>query len=136
MIAADMRSEWARRRRIDPAELVAASWILPAPHTAVYRSVAEAFRDRGLAMPKIGLIALSGHLRMSLLSRGPFVTALPSSLLCFNAAKFGLKVLPVDLQIHGYPVAIMTLKNRMLSPLVGMFIEHVREVAKSIVASQ
>jgi DNA-binding transcriptional LysR family regulator len=136
IIAADMRSELARRRRIDPAELVEASWILPAPHTSVYLSVAEAFRDRGLATPKIGLIALSGHLRMSLLSRGPFVTALPSSLLCFAAAKFGLKVLPVDLQIHGYPVAIMTLKNRVLSPLVGLFIEHVREVAKSIVASQ
>ena len=87
-------------------------------------------------MPKISLMALSGHLRMSLLTRGPFVTALPSSLLRFNAAKFGLKVLPVDLQIHGYPVAIVTLKNRVLSPLVSMFIEHVREVAKSIVASQ
>jgi DNA-binding transcriptional LysR family regulator len=136
IIAADMRSEWARRRKIDPAELVDASWILTAPETSVYVSVAEAFRERGLAVPKISLMALSGHLRMSLLSRGPFVTALPSSLLRFNAAKFGLKVLPVDLQIHGYPVAILTLKNRVLSPLVGLFIEHVREVAQSIVASQ
>ena len=87
-------------------------------------------------MPKISIMALSGHLRMSLLSRGPFVTALPSSLLRFNAAKFQLKVLPVDLQIHGYAVAILTLKNRALSPLVGLFIEHVRKVAESIVASQ
>ena len=132
IIAADMRSEWSRRRKIDPAELIDASWILTAPHTSVYLSVAEAFRERGLAMPKISLMALSGHLRMSLLSRGPFVTALPSSLLRFNAAKFGLKVLPVDLQIHGYPVAIVTLKNRVLSPLAGLFIEHVREVAKSM----
>jgi DNA-binding transcriptional LysR family regulator len=136
IIAADMRSEWARRRKIDPAELVDASWILPAPETSVYVSVAEAFRERGLAMPKISLVALSGHLRMSLLSKGPFVTALPSSLLCFNAAKFAMRVLPVDLQIHGYPVAILTLKNRVLSPLVGLFIEHVRKVAQSIVASQ
>ncbi len=136
IIAADMRSEWSRRRKIDPAELIDASWILTAPHTSVYLSVAEAFRERGLAMPKISLMALSGHLRMSLLSRGPFVTALPSSLLRFNAAKFALKVLPVDLQIHGYSVAIVTLKNRVLSPLAGLFIEHVREVAKSIVASQ
>jgi DNA-binding transcriptional LysR family regulator len=136
IIAADMRSEWARRRKIDPAELVDASWILTAPETSVYGSVAEAFRERGLAVPKISLMALSGHLRMSLLSRGPFVTALPSSLLRFNAAKFGLKVLPVDLKIDGYPVAILTLKNRVLSPLVGLFIEHAREVAESIAASQ
>jgi len=136
ILAADMRGEWARRRRIDPADLVDASWILTAPHTSVYLSVAKAFRERGLAMPKISIMALSGHLRMSLLSRGPFVTALPSSLLRFNAAKFQLKVLPVDLQIHGYAVAILTLKNRALSPLVGLFIEHVRKVAESIVASQ
>jgi DNA-binding transcriptional LysR family regulator len=86
-------------------------------------------------MPKISIVALSGHLRMSLLSRGPFVTALPSSLLRFNATKFGLKILRVDLPIHGYSVAILTLKDRVLSPLVGLFIEHVREVAKSIAAS-
>jgi hypothetical protein len=30
----------------------------------------------------------------------------------------------------------VTLKNRVLSPLVGLFVEHVREVAKSIIASQ
>ena len=81
------------------------------------------------------LADLSAHVRMSLLSRGPFVTALPGSLLRFNAAKFALKVLPVDLTIHGYPVAILTLKNRALSPLVGLFIQHIHEAAESIIAS-
>jgi DNA-binding transcriptional LysR family regulator len=137
LIAADAHSEWAKRRRkIDPAELVDAPWILTAPHTSVYVSVAEAFRARGLAMPKISLVALSGHIRMFLVARGPFVTALPSSLLVFNADKLALKVLPVDLEIAGYPVAILTLKNRVLSPLVGLFIDHVRAVAKSIARSQ
>ena len=64
------------------------------------------------------------------------MTALPSSLLRFNAANFGLKILPVDLQIDGYPVAILALRNRVLSPLVGLFIEHVRKVSQSIVAPQ
>jgi DNA-binding transcriptional LysR family regulator len=72
---------------------------------------------------------------MSLVTRGPFVTAVPSSLLRFNAAKLGLKVLPVDLQIHGYPVAIVTLKNRLLSPPAGFFIAHLRDVARSIASS-
>jgi DNA-binding transcriptional LysR family regulator len=132
VVTADMRGEWARRRKINPAELVDASWILTAPHTWVYLSVEEAFRARGLAMPKVGLVALSGLLRMNLLSRGPFVTALPRSMLHANAARYGLKVLPVDLQIRGYPIAILTLKNRVLSPLVARFIEHVREFAKSM----
>jgi DNA-binding transcriptional LysR family regulator len=132
LIAADARSEWARRRKIDPADLVDVPWILTAPGTSVYQSVAEAFRGRGLAMPKISVMALSGHLRMFLVSRGPFITALPSTLVRFNCAKLSLKVLPVDMQIPGYPIAILTLKDRVLSPLVGLFVEHVRTVAKSI----
>ena len=71
---------------------------------------------------------------MNLLSRGPFVTALPRSMLHSNAARYALKVLPVDLQIRGYPVAILTLKNRALSPLVARFIAHIREFAKSMAA--
>lgn len=132
LIAAHESSGWARRRKIDPAELVEASWILTAPETSVYLAVAEAFRSRGLPIPKVSLVALSGHLRMSLAARGNFVTVVPSSLLQFNAAQLSLKVLPVDLTIKGYPVAILTLKNRVLSPLVGLFTDHVREVAKSI----
>ena len=69
VVTADMHSAWGRRRKIDPAELVDASWILTAPHTWVYLSVAEAFQAHGLAMPKISLVALSGLLRMNLLSR-------------------------------------------------------------------
>jgi len=133
LITADVRSKWARRRSIDPAELVDASWILSAPDTQVYRSTAEAFHARGLPMPKIAVVALSGHLRMFLVSRGPFVTAVPGSLLRFNTDKLALKVLPVDMQIRGFPVAILTLKNRVLSPLVALFIEQVRRVAKSVV---
>src|SRR5262249_23335002 len=136
LIAADTRNKWARRRSIDPAELVDASWILTAPDTMVYRSTAEAFRARRLPMPKISVVALSGHLRMFLVGRGPFVTAVPSSLLRFNAARLSLKILPVDMEIHGYPVAILTLKNRVLSPLIALFIEQVRVVAKSIMSSR
>lgn len=131
VVTADIRSGWGRRRKIAAAELVDASWILTAPGSSVYSSVAEAFQARGLMMPKIEVIALSGLLRMHLLSRGPFVTALPNSLLRENVARFSLKALPVDFHIPGYPVAILTLKNRVLSPLVGLFIEHVRDVAKS-----
>jgi DNA-binding transcriptional LysR family regulator len=43
-----------------------------------------------------------------------------------------LKVLPVDLPDRPWPVTIVTLKNRTLSPVVERFIECTREVAKSI----
>jgi len=135
LIAASVNSPWARRRRIDPAELVDEPWILTASDASVYVSVAEAFRARGIAVPKVSIVALSGLLRMFLVSRGPFVTAIPRSLLEFNTVKLSLKILPVDLHIPGYPVAVLTLKNRVLNPLAGLFIEHVREVARSIAAT-
>jgi DNA-binding transcriptional LysR family regulator len=135
LIAADADSKWARHHKIDPSELVNEAWILTGPETSVYRDVADAFRARGLAAPKPSLVALSGLLRMFLVSRGPFITVVPSSLLMFNAARLSLKVLPVDLQITGYPVAILTLKDRVLNPLVGIFIEHVRAIAKQIGSS-
>jgi len=56
------------------------------------------FRDRGLGCRR-SVSWRFRHLRMVLVSRGPFVTALPSSLLRFNAPGW-LKVLPVDLQIR------------------------------------
>jgi DNA-binding transcriptional LysR family regulator len=132
VVVADVHSRWARRRKIDLTELLDAAWILTAPHSWVYLSVAEAFQAQGLGMPKISLAAASALLRMDLLARGPFVTVLPSSVLRLNAGRRSLKALPINLQIHGYPVAVLTLKNRILTPVVALFIEHVREITKSM----
>ena len=133
VVTADVHSPWARRRKIDLRELLDAPWILTAPDTWVYRSVAEAFQARGLAMPKIHLAANSALLRVNLLATGPFVTAIPSSVLRLNSGRHSLKLLPIDLDIRGYPVAILTLKHRVLNPLAAFFISHVREVANSMV---
>jgi DNA-binding transcriptional LysR family regulator len=44
----------------------------------------------------------------------------------FNAKRFLLKALPIDLPARPWPIAIVTLKNRTLSPVVQLFIDHVR----------
>ena len=51
------------------------------------------------------------------------------------AERFSLTMLPVDLPIRPWPVALVTLKNRMLSPVVERFLECTREVAKSFSAT-
>ena len=43
-----------------------------------------------------------------------------------------LKVLPVKLPIPPWPVGIMTLKSRTLSPVVQLFVDHTREVVKPL----
>jgi len=61
------------------------------------------------------------------LRNGPFITAYPRSVVRLNS----LRELPVDLPIRPWPIAMVTLKNRTLSPVVERFIECARKVAKS-----
>jgi DNA-binding transcriptional LysR family regulator len=128
MIAAGLHSRWARRRTIDLAELIDEPWILTHPNAWNYIGVAEAFRARGLKMPKVSLFGFSVHLVNHFVANGPFVTAIPRSV----ARVCSLKVLPVKLPVRPWPVAIATLKNRTLSPVVERFIECARDVAKSM----
>jgi hypothetical protein len=43
----------------------------------------------------------------------------------------GGKILPIKLSIDRVPFGIVTLKNRTLSPVAQLFIEHAREVART-----
>jgi DNA-binding transcriptional LysR family regulator len=65
-----------------------------------------------------------------MLADGRFITAIPKSI----ADWYGLKVLPVDLPVRPWPVVVVTLKNRTLSPIVERFIDCARQVAKSIMS--
>jgi DNA-binding transcriptional LysR family regulator len=135
-LATGMHSRWASRRKVDIAELVHEPWILTPPNTWNNMIVAEAFGARGLAMPKICLMTYSVHLRINLLASGSFVSAFPLSILRTKIDRFPIKMLPVDLPYHPWPVALITLKNRTLSPLAERFIDHVRAFTSSMTAGQ
>jgi DNA-binding transcriptional LysR family regulator len=132
VVVAGMQSPWASRETIDLSELVHEPWILPPPDSWNYINMAEAFRAHGLDMPKTWLVTFSVHLRTSLLPNGPYITAFPASVLRFNPNLFAMKVLPVDIPVRPWPVAIITLKNRTLSPVVEQFIDHVRAFARTM----
>jgi DNA-binding transcriptional LysR family regulator len=73
-------------------------------------------------------------LRNHLLETGRFLTVLPDSVLRYKAKQWSLQALPVDLGVKPRVTAVVTLRNRTLSPVVQLFVEHVRAVAKSMVA--
>jgi DNA-binding transcriptional LysR family regulator len=50
----------------------------------------------------------------------------------FAMDRLPLAVLPVDLAIRPWPVWIVTLKNRTVSPVVENFLDCVRKVAKPL----
>jgi DNA-binding transcriptional LysR family regulator len=132
VVATGARSQWARRRKIDLADLIGEPWILSPPKSWSYERVAEAFKARGLAMPKASLLTYSMDLRTKLSADGRYITVVPMSMLRLDGDRHSLKMLPVDLPVRPWPVAILTLKNRTLSPVVERFIECAREVAKSM----
>lgn len=127
------RSRWARNRKVTLAALVNEPWTFP-PNQVVHALIAEAFKAQGLEAPKERVIAGSILLRNRLLATGRFLTVLPDSVLKYNAKQWSLKALPVDLGVKPRAVAIVTLKNRTVSPVVQLFVEHLREVAKTMFA--
>src|SRR5262249_25555437 len=124
VVVAGEQHPWAKRRKIELAELAGQSWVLPAPETVSGSILAEAFRAKGLDYPRASVVTLPTGVRASLLATGRFLSIFPTSALKFAAQKVLLKVLPIELPIAPVPVGIVTLKNRTLSPAAKLFIEH------------
>jgi DNA-binding transcriptional LysR family regulator len=134
VVVVGARSRWARRRKVSLAELVNEPWILP-PNEVVNALISEAFIAHGLEAPQERVSAGSILLRNRLLATGRFVSVLPHSVLRPNAKQWSLKALPIDLAVKPRSIAIVMLKNRTVSPVVALFAEHVRAVAKSMSAA-
>ena len=104
------------------------------PNRVVMGLIKEAFDANGLELPAESVTAASILLRSQLLASGRYVTMLPDSVLRYTAKQWSLKILPIDLRIEPWPIAILTMKNRTLGPVAQLFIEHVRAVARSFSA--
>jgi DNA-binding transcriptional LysR family regulator len=132
VVAAGVQNQWVRRRKIELAELVGESWVLPPPGSVIGSVVLEAFRTSGLDYPRATVVTDSPHMRFSLLATGRFVTIFPASALRFPTRRPEIKVLPVDLPMGRLPNGIVTLKNRTLSPVAQLFIDCARELTKPL----
>jgi DNA-binding transcriptional LysR family regulator len=136
VVVAGVDSRWARRRKVDLAELFHEPWILPAPKSASHERLVEAFGAMGLGLPAAGLVTSSIDLRARMSARGGYITVVPRSVLRHGDEGHRLKVLPVDLPAWPWPISIVTLKNRTLSPVVERFITCAHAVAKSMAGGQ
>jgi DNA-binding transcriptional LysR family regulator len=129
-VVASARSPWARRRKVSLADLAAEPWLHMPPDNVISGLIAQAFQKQHLDVPQARVASLSMHLRCHLVANAGFVTIMPGSMFRFNADRWGLKALPIDLGIRSRNVSIITLKHRTLSPVVELFIEHARVVSK------
>ena len=130
VIVASNQSHWARRRKIDIAELRDENWILTSGDRVNYQIITDAFRARRVEMPRISIKTISVHLRANMVATGRYIATFPRSVLDLYADRFGLKMLPIDLPNSNWPVKIATLRHRSMSAVVKRFIDTARETAK------
>ena len=131
-IAAGPGNRWLGRRKIAAADLLQEPWILAPPEIVEGSPVVEAFQALGLPVPSATVLGLSLPLRNGLLATGQFLTIVPGSVLRYGAERTLLKPLPVRLPSWRLPVAIVTLKNRTLTPIANLFLACVRELARPL----
>jgi DNA-binding transcriptional LysR family regulator len=129
-------SKLARRRKLDLNELVDARFIVPPADAWGGALVVEAFRRRGLPVPNVVISTLSISLRNEMIAGGDFVTLLTRSVVRTFSKRYSLKVLPIQLPAHRSPVGIVMLKNRTIAPVVKLFIQCARQVAKSMMKEE
>jgi DNA-binding transcriptional LysR family regulator len=132
LVVAGLHHPYARRRRVRLADLVNQAWVLPPPTSFVTTLVAEAFRAAGLDEPRISVIGSHLHLRLTLVSRGRFLTVVPAIMLRSGARQMSIKRLPVELPGNRRPVGIVSLKDRAPSPAAQLFIQHTRAIARTM----
>ena len=74
LIAAGLSNKWVRRRRVAAAELIDEAWCLPAYGGLVMARLEEAFRAKGLELPKHRVGSTSIQLFNALLATGNFLS--------------------------------------------------------------
>lgn len=132
VVVAGGQSSWARRRRIELADLMNEPWALPSPDSAVGSIFLQAFAARGLNYPSVAVSTQTMPARAALAATGRFLSIVPGSALKLLPGNSALKALPIDLPTARRPTGILTFKNRTPSPATQLFIDCARDVAKQL----
>jgi DNA-binding transcriptional LysR family regulator len=120
-----------RRRKLSLDELIDLPWTLPLPDTLIGAALVKSFAEHGVAYPRRGAF---GHALMNftLASTGQFLAIVPESVLRFSSFGSTLKVVRVACPLGPWPVGIMRLAARPVSPVTERFIATARQLATTL----
>lgn len=123
-------SPWVSRRKVSLAELSRERWVLPPSAAFLGRLIAQVFEAHRLEMPRPTITTTSTYAMAVLVATGPYLTIHPSTMLMMPARHGQLAAVPVVLKAARHPVAVLTLKERGLSPSARLFLSLIREELK------
>ncbi len=107
VVVAGSQTAWARRRKIELAELVNEPWALPPADSALGAIFIGAFLAHELNYPRVAVSTQTMPARAALAATGSLLSILPSSALKPSTRNPALKALPIDLptiqQTDWYP---------------------------------
>ena len=129
-VVASAKSPWARRRRLDLAELCDEPWLMPESDNIAMELIVEGFHSAGLTPPAPQVVSNSIPLRLRLIETGRFLGILPNSTLRFVTGRLQLKVLPLQLLISAPPAVAIFLKHRTPNPIARLFVDELRALVK------
>jgi DNA-binding transcriptional LysR family regulator len=132
-VVAGEHSKWARRKTLALSDLIEELWALPRPDSLPGRIIAAAFEACDLRMPRGAVTSNSTQLLVSLVSSGRYLAILPRSVIAHGTQGRTLNVLPVALRVVARPVAIVTLRDRTLSPAAERVMRHVQDMGAALV---
>jgi DNA-binding transcriptional LysR family regulator len=126
-VVAGLSHPFAKRDRIDWADLTEASWILAATDSVARTILEDEFRRRGLPLPDAAIATYSMQLRLQLLTTGGYLTVMTDYSYRHGADRWGLQALPLDCS-QRLPIAIQTLRHRSPTPVVERFLRSARTI--------
>ena len=127
IVVAGARNPWARRGKIELAELMDEPWAFSPLNSISGRSMEQAFRASGLGLPRIMVVSSSMQMLRRLVVDNEFLALFPRSAV---QSEQGVRVLPVNVKALWQPIGILTVRHRTLSPLARLFIESARGVVQ------
>ncbi len=133
-VVAGLQNPLVQRRKITLADLVDEPWCATPLDTAIGSLLIDAFREEGLRPPRLRVSSvMSPMLVTRLVARSRLLAVIADSLLNhFYAGQMPVKKLPVTLRAPSFGVALVTLKNRSMTPVAEMFMQCAQEVARPL----
>jgi DNA-binding transcriptional LysR family regulator len=130
VVIAGIKHPCAHRRRLQMADLADELWVLTPRDYVLGSEVFDALKAGGIAQPRATVITSAQDVRLSLVATGRYLTIFPASALRYPTARTDVRVLPVKLGIPGVPSGMVTIKGRVLNPVVRLVMKHAHEVSK------